>query len=56
MPFFSFFSKIDYELFRVIGLKYDKKSPYGFEFKFFSLMTFIVPHYLYGTNSDKLTE
>ena len=34
--------KIDYGLFRVLGLKYDKKSPYGFDFLIFLLLPFIV--------------
>jgi len=36
------FFKIDHGLFRVLGPKYDKKSPYGFGFLIFSLLPFIV--------------
>ena len=46
MPFF-FFSKIDYEFFRVIGVKYGNKSPHFFEIYIFSLLPFIVPPYLW---------
>ena len=38
--------KIDYELFRVIGLKYDKKSPPDFNFfsSSFSFALYSTPH------------
>ena len=40
MPFFN----IGYELFRGIGLKYDKKSPYGFDFfEFFIFAIYSTP-------------
>ena len=36
------FLNIDYELFRVIDLKYDKKPPYSFEF--FTFAIYNTPH------------
>ena len=41
----GFILKIDYGLLRVIGLKYDIKSPFDFEILIFSLLPFIVPLY-----------
>ena len=38
-----FFLKIDYEFFRVIGVKYGNKSHPFFEISIFSLLPFIVP-------------
>ena len=38
--------KIDYEFFRVIGVKYGNKSPHFFKILIFSLLPFIVPPYL----------
>ena len=40
------FLKIEYEFFRVIGVKYGYKSPHFFEILIFSLLPFIVPPYL----------
>ena len=37
--------KIDYGLFRVLGLKYDIKSPFDFEISICLLLPFIVPRY-----------
>ena len=45
------FLKIDYELFWVIGLKYDIKSPPDFSFLIFSSLPFIVPRYYYAQDS-----
>ena len=39
--------KIDYEFFRVIGVKYGNKSLPIFEIFIFSLLPFIVPRYYY---------